>query len=623
MRVSLLTLCSVVAIFFSLLSSANENTTSPLNLHLLAKNTYWQLLLHQKKNTWGATSSYINDKQFFLSANGASDSYAELLATLSAFKNYPELQCRFIARRQWLLEELADTQSFFDIHTCNDYDEWRGQLNTDSVVLVFASSYLNSPSSMYGHTFLRFDPPNVNDNSPLLSYALNFGAIVDENDTGMLYAFRGIAGGYPGQFSAQRYYEKVKEYSRFDNRDLWEYQLNFTSAEIDRLLAHVWELNHINFNYYFFDENCSFRLMELLDVARPGHRLSERFPIVSIPIDTVRVVNDAGMIAQRNFRASNGSIQAMQYQTLTAPNRHLAHLLTQKDGLLESDEFLSQSVEQQLAMVDVAYAHLRDNQVTQKRDAVVSRRRYQLLSKRHQLSDYNLAQLQPTIPVPPEQGHDTALWGVAFGEQEGEHFVDIEARIAYHDLLDNVAGYANGSALNMGRIVVRQQDSESLELQQVDFIDITSFTAGNEMQQPLSWLVNSGIKRSYLGGTEDQENSSLRYYVNGGVGKTYAITGHWRAFATLDSQLEYNDLNENNWDIALGVYAGAFVQQDQHALFFGVKQWVFYSEVKRTEISLGYQYAWRKNTGLRISLSREMSGDNGFNEATMGVRQYF
>ena len=33
----------------------------------------------------------------------------------------------------------------------------------------------------------------------------------------------------------------------------------------------------MNFDYYYFDENCSYRLLELLEVARPGTELTDEF----------------------------------------------------------------------------------------------------------------------------------------------------------------------------------------------------------------------------------------------------------------------------------------------------------------------------------------------------------
>lgn len=101
-------------------------------------------------------------------------------------------------------------------------------------------------------------------------------------------------GGYPGLFALVPYREKLAEYSRLENRDLWEYKLNLTPEETGRMVEHVWELKQVRFDYYFFDENCSFRLLELMEIARPGIELTEQFPLTAIPTDTVRAVKNAG-----------------------------------------------------------------------------------------------------------------------------------------------------------------------------------------------------------------------------------------------------------------------------------------------------------------------------------------
>lgn len=56
-------------------------------------------------------------------------------------------------------------------------------------MLVFPAAYLNSPSSMFGHTLLRIDQADVtSNNTALLSYALNFGAYIEGMDNSILYA---------------------------------------------------------------------------------------------------------------------------------------------------------------------------------------------------------------------------------------------------------------------------------------------------------------------------------------------------------------------------------------------------------------------------------------------------
>ena len=100
---------------------------------------------------------------------------------------------------------------------------------------------------MFVHTFLRFYANDVSEQSDWVSYALNFGAVVEKGDNSILYAYKGLVGGYSGHFAMMPYYQKIKEYGRTENRSFWEYPLNLSSAEVDALLAPVWELRDVAF----------------------------------------------------------------------------------------------------------------------------------------------------------------------------------------------------------------------------------------------------------------------------------------------------------------------------------------------------------------------------------------
>jgi hypothetical protein len=155
----------------------------------LALSDKWLALLHF--NTQSVNQqSYVDDSNFFLEKDGATEPLKELLATISALKSDSSVQCKFPARTLFILENISALKPEIEPVSCTKYLDWRAQLNTSSIVLVFAATQLNSPSSMYGHTFLRFDPDNVEKNSTYLSYALNFGATVPEGDGGFLYFCR-------------------------------------------------------------------------------------------------------------------------------------------------------------------------------------------------------------------------------------------------------------------------------------------------------------------------------------------------------------------------------------------------------------------------------------------------
>jgi hypothetical protein len=336
---------------------------SPTPLATLAADPYWIALGHYETGKLGGWRSYVDDQAFFLAEAGASDPAAELAATLEALYQPAELgdrhpQCVYPARTRWLKERLAldDLPS----PDCAEYRAWFADVNPHSTVLVFPAAYLNSPSSMFGHTLLRIDQADVDShNTALLSYALNFGAFIEGDDNSILYAWRGLMGGYPGLFALVPYREKLSEYSRLENRDLWEYRLNLSPEETGRMVEHVWELKQMRFDYFFFDENCSYRLLELLEIARPGIELTEHFPITAIPTDTVRAVKDAGLIERIDYRPSRERELLGRAEPLGAAEKAWVLSLAGDSAQLGAAPFQSLPSERRALIQDAAFRLVR------------------------------------------------------------------------------------------------------------------------------------------------------------------------------------------------------------------------------------------------------------------------
>ena len=80
------------------------------------------------------------------------------------------------------------------------------------------------------------------------------------------------------------YYVKVQEYSNMESRDLWEYELTLSAAQVSRLVMHAWETRATHFDYYFFSRNCSYQLLALLEAADPDLHLIERLRAIGDPV---------------------------------------------------------------------------------------------------------------------------------------------------------------------------------------------------------------------------------------------------------------------------------------------------------------------------------------------------
>ncbi len=262
----------------------------------LYNDCYWHTLLHFKNG-----KSEIDDKKFFLSEHGKHNPKAELQATIKALQtDKDKIFCKFPARVQWIYKMLPELELEVGVYSCREMDKIIEDYNPQTVSLIFPTAHINSPASMYGHSFLRVD----NDSkTPLLAQAINYAAQTQETN-GILFAYHGLTGGYEGRYSITPYYNKIKEYNDMERRDIWEYELNLNIDEIKRLLYHQFEIKDYYADYFFFTENCSYNLLWLLQAAREDTNLVDKFGLKAIPIDTIRAVKNDGFIEKVSFRPS-------------------------------------------------------------------------------------------------------------------------------------------------------------------------------------------------------------------------------------------------------------------------------------------------------------------------------
>ncbi|MCB0370155.1 MAG: DUF4105 domain-containing protein, partial [Bdellovibrionales bacterium] len=222
----------------------------------------WLKLGHYHQSSEGHYLSKIQGN-FFISPDGNTNPLSELIVTIETFINNPMSQCKYPARFKWLKQKLQIDQESYH---CSELASWKKKLGAKEIYIVFAAGDLNNPGSSFGHTFIRLHNPN--SSSELLDYGVNFAAYT-ENDSGALYALKGLFGFYKGSYSMLPYHQKIREYTNLEGRDLWEYKLDLSPDEVDFIIDHLLELDGSYSYYYFSDENCSYQILELLNIVRP------------------------------------------------------------------------------------------------------------------------------------------------------------------------------------------------------------------------------------------------------------------------------------------------------------------------------------------------------------------
>lgn len=558
-----------------------------------ADSAAWKALLH-----FDGSRSNAREGAFFLSPEGHLNPESEWQATKQLFETDPQGLCRFPARAHFFGLEPGESGP-----VCERYQTWKKAVSAEGIELVFAAAFLNSPSSMYGHTLLKFPRAGKTKDDELLDYTLNYGADTG-SAAGLSYVWLGLTGGFAGNYATAPFYLKVKEYNFVENRDFWVYPLKVTPSELEMLVAHAWEVREIDFPYYFLRKNCSYYLLEFLEVARPGEGLVKSFPLWAVPMDTIRRLEKNNWLGEPRLRPSRQKILSARKSSLSGQE------VSQVIGLLEGN---SQSASAEV--IDAAY------------DLWRYRTESKNLSKEELAKEADLLRLRkaagsslpPKIEeLPPHLGHPTNRLGLAGGIVGEKLAGELNYRGTLHDLLANPLGFEPNSELSMGDTRVRFQDGR-LFLERFDLLRLRSLAPTESWFPRHAWSFRAAFARA-----KEMRCEAWRCSVgllNGGWGASFKL-GPVLIFGLAEFDGELGGIFRPNYRISAGPSGGVFTPLWPGARLLAEGDW-------RLRL-LGEK---RQKKAARIGLSQEISrrwelrlegeSNRGEREAWLKVFHYF
>ncbi|NUM89498.1 MAG: DUF4105 domain-containing protein, partial [Bdellovibrionales bacterium] len=402
---------------------------------------------------------------------------------------------------------------------CPRLEKWREAFRAESVELVFATAFLNSPSSMYGHTLLKFRRGG-GAGQELLHYTLSFGADTGSSG-GLAYVWKGLTGAFPGFFSSAPFYLKVKEYNHVENRDFWIYPLRLSREETRALVDHAWELREARFDYFFLSKNCSWYLLDFLEAVRPDLSLTARFPAWAIPSDTVRVLEEAGLIGERERRPSRAFWVENRRALLDEEERKLAEAWAKG----ENPSLAGLSEERRMDVLDAAwdFSRFREGRGLSRPGGDAG-----ILAERAKI--HRPPRVFPTEATPPERAHRSARLGLRSGmagerTQErisgwprGKTFFQIDYRGSLHDLTDDPEGYEPHSELVMGDLRLRVGEG-GVGLDRADVLRILSIAPQDSWMPRVAWNFTLGARAARWMDC----GRCLEYRLDAGVGQALSL----------------------------------------------------------------------------------------------------
>ncbi len=471
---------SFFLIFPAFSESVEENAVQKAESLKLWEEPYWRTLLHYKPAFFGRYKSLVDDPNFFCAKNGKINPRSELVATLHAFfeeksENQKHAIERFPGRYRWICEKLGLDKTDFPYDGDFAYQAVFEKLNPGDIYLVFPAGYLKRPASVFGHTFLLVESKN---RPRLTSNSINYGAVTSISG-GPLYALLGLFGGFHGYYGFEAYYEKIKQYSDMDMRDMWEYRLNLTDDEKDRLLRHVFDLSGIYSRYFFTGENCSYNLLFLIEAARPESKVTERIGGVVEPVETVKLVYESGLADKIEYRPSVYSKIEGKKTFLTKKEQRFVKKLCFGKIKAEDFPFDDISLERQAAIWELCSDYLGALLHSKKISPDEYRPRYlSVLSARRKLGKQILPDLK--IPSHPEIAHGSKKISFGGGFDKKGGFAGTNFRLTAHEMLERSAGYSENSELAFALVDLRYNFSKNeFYLEKADLLSIISLPASD------------------------------------------------------------------------------------------------------------------------------------------------
>jgi hypothetical protein len=521
-------------------------------LQSVARSDEWTGLLQYQRGWHGFEKSEVNGESFFLAPEGREDPRAELEATLRAFhtpvgadpESHPT--CRFPSRLALLRKRFRDPGLWKDLPSppCKNLENYRSRIQNRKLSVVFTSYHRGSAASVFGHSFLKFSGNNENE---LFDTGINFAANPTTANPA-LYALYGLIGVFPSTFSALPFYYKVREYNDSESRDLWLYELNLTSEQIDRVILHLWELGNTHFRYFYFNENCSYHVLRALEGALPELRFFDSRPVYLIPSESIKALyRIPGLVGRIRYRPS------------------LLKTALAGFGRLNPDQ--QREVKQELAASpprsnDPAVLDLLIDAIDLKKDPASTEKKDRLLEARAKLDGTGASRdVPPPVDERPDLGHGSrrirlgSEW-TRLGNSVRWNSI-LQVRAAHHDLMDPSEGYPRHLQIDFGRIGFRlQPEANRVLLDELTLVDLTALAPDHALGPEWSYSVGVGYKRGWTLACEGGLDCS-RFALTTAIGKTAVFLEKQTLYALFQLEPAYgSSFTGSKWKLELGPVAG-------------------------------------------------------------------
>ena len=510
----------------------------------------WLKMLYYDKDGAGFVS-IVENEDFFIAKDGRYNPKAEYEASIKALNDDKTKKCEMPARFLYLKKEGKVDGT---LQECVQYNQFVNDLRPKALTLIFTNAYMSNPSSLFGHTLFRIDTNRKG--TQLLAHGANFGADTGE-DSGVIFALKGVVGGYFGVFSVNPYYDVINLYNNIENRDIWEYELNLSDEELEMFVAHIWEIRNAKIRYYFASQNCSYVLLRVLEAIKKDINIVNKFKGYTVPLSLLKELNKVeGLIKNTNYRPSRMS--KLKYRETQMNDKQKEAFVR----IIKKDEFVVDELkdEEKADVFETAYQYIQYKYVERELELKEYRKKsFKLLTERSKILNQTLYFEELKEGENPIYAHKQREFGVAYGSDNNNGFYELSFKPLYNSLLSDSYGLLKGAEINMLDMSFRYyHDDNKLKLDKVDLLKIRSLAVDDIMFSPYSYDLRVGYEQK----REDNKDVGA-LVLEVGAGKSYKVFRNGMFYILSQPNVAYSGGLKENGYVGFGIKGGFYYNKDK------------------------------------------------------------
>ena len=382
--------------------------------------------------------------------------------------------------------------------TTTEWSVFKEKYKFQNVYLVFAGPYPTSPSSSFGHLFLLLEPLESFNTPILLWSSVNFSADI-ENENSISKFYKGIFGGLIGQYQITPFYDKLRDYTFIESRDLWIFPINLSQSEIDQLQYNLFKVSTLNYHYRFHDNNCASQIETLILSSFSNKKISSK--VIVSPRSVIMNLSDKLM---KPFLVSSMESSLKEYSIQANINSQLKDLDNAIDNIPDPEAAIL------LSILEWRYFH-KGVLLNDYEKQYLNKLRIKV-SKLKATGDIDLRNYKKSFNMHPPVKFGM---GLQYDDMNTEIFL-FHFRLGLHEFSDNTDVFPKHDFMSIGKITIGF-NKRKLVLNEFWLFDQQSTTPRTFLSSSISWRLGFGAVRNI-----HKEDDKLSTGLFVGIGKTYS-----------------------------------------------------------------------------------------------------